>query len=448
MVIFQIMLTIGSIAYEINKGFAKFHPTTTKGIVTVILEYGFLGLLYSPLAFLHVLGTSLLRTGILPYIHDLPDKIATLPNELALPLTLLYVPASILFVLAFFYVSFLPFRTFIGNLDYAVTLLPCFNTAKRKSKNIVSEPINNNWNNDWNYVPREPSASETGLCFKEQSGQPILPEGSGFSNGFFKTRNLNAFKKLIGVDKAIEEIMDALELPLLYPEKVKDYGIKPPKGLLLCGPPGTGKTSLARAAAEYFGCYFVYVKGSELLKPYVGSSEESVKTLFGKARANKPAIIFFDEIDAICRKRDGSNLNRASDIILNILLAEMDGFEQDHDLFIIGATNRVDVLDEAVLRPGRFDSIIELSLPDEDARAKLFWLFLNGKPVAERLELMPFAQQTEGMSPAQIESICRKAALRALKREVSANCEKPGLKMEDVFAAIEEELQFSLIRKL
>ena len=148
-------------------------------------------------------------------------------------------------------------------------------------------------------------------------------------------------------------------------------------------------------------------------------------------------MIFFDEIDAICRKRDGSNLNRASDIILNVLLAELDGFTQDADIYVMGATNRVDVLDDAVLRPGRFDSIIELPLPDETGRVKLFRLFLTGKPIQDRLNLLFFAEKTSGMSPAQIESICKKAALRALKRDVATG--RGGIIHSDLIRSIEEE---------
>ena len=255
-----------------------------------------------------------------------------------------------------------------------------------------------------------------------------------------RERNIHAFDRLVGVDHAISAIKDALEIPLMYPEKAREYGIKPSKGILFYGPPGTGKTSLARATAEYFGCYFVSVKASELVGPYVGTSEAAVKQLFAQARANKPAIIFFDEIDAIGRRRDGSHLNRPSDIVLNILLAEMDGFEKDEGVFVIGATNRVDVLDEALLRPGRFDSVIEIPLPDFKARKKLFSLYLRGRPISDEefLNIYKLAELTEGMSPAQIEAICKKAALAALKREIEGG-EGKGIRMSDLVAAIEEE---------
>jgi ATP-dependent 26S proteasome regulatory subunit len=415
----QLALTFGSIIYHIHKGYMAANPTDMAKIAEVMIVNGFHGLLNSPLAFLWIIASiiSFVLTGT---GYQNPDVLynavwklfeGSIIGMLAFPVL------SLIFVVAFLWVAFLPFLTFIRNLDYAIYLLGAparflmEKTAHSKqSVAAKNEPL---------YIQNEQSGNDA----------PVKP--------VIARRRMDAFNSLVGVDKAVEEIRDALELPLLYPEKVREYGIKPSKGLLLCGPPGTGKTSLARATAEYFGCAFFYIKGSELLKPHVGNSEAAVQELFSSARKNKPAVIFFDEIDAICRKRDGSNLNRASDIILNVLLAELDGFTQDADIYVMGATNRVDVLDDAVLRPGRFDSIIELPLPDETGRVKLFRLFLTGKPIQDRLNLLFFAEKTSGMSPAQIESICKKAALRALKRDVATG--RGGIIHSDLIRSIEEE---------
>jgi AAA+ superfamily predicted ATPase len=226
-----------------------------------------------------------------------------------------------------------------------------------------------------------------------------------------------AFNSLIGVDEAVSAIKDALELPLKHPTKVAEYRINPPKGILLWGPPGTGKTSLARATAKYFACSFYALSASELAAPLVGASEQNVRDLFADARANTPAVIFFDEIDAIGRKRDGMALNRPSDLILTMLLAEMDGFQSNDGIFIVGATNRKDVLDEALLRPGRFDRLIYVGLPNTEDRKKLWALFLQGRPTAGNIDLDYLANISKGFSPADIRAVVERASIEAAKRD-------------------------------
>ncbi|MHB8757112.1 MAG: ATP-binding protein [Bacillota bacterium] len=184
------------------------------------------------------------------------------------------------------------------------------------------------------------------------------------------------------------------------------------------GPPGTGKTSLARATARYFGCAFYPVNASEFMGPFAGFSEQALRNIFAQARFNKPSIIFFDEIDAIGRRRDGSHINRPSDIVLNMLLAEMDGFLPNEGVFVLAATNRPDVLDEALLRPGRFDRIVELPLPSFEARVRLFEHYLKGRPVDEDLDYKTAATSTEGKSPADIAAMCNAGATKALKRKI------------------------------
>lgn len=248
-----------------------------------------------------------------------------------------------------------------------------------------------------------------------------------------------AFNKLVGVDEAVEALKDALELPMTHPELVKKYNITPPKGILLYGPPGTGKTSLARAAAEYFACYFISVKGSELAAGLVGQTEANVRELFREAYVERPSIIFFDEIDAIARRRDGIALNRPSDLALNVLLAEMDGFDEKRGIFVIGATNRVDVLDDALLRPGRFDRLIEIGLPNEEARRKLWLLYLEGRPVKGEIDLDLLTRASAGMSPAEIKAVVERAAINAAKGELRG--EKPGIDAQALHAFMGRRLE-------
>lgn len=249
--------------------------------------------------------------------------------------------------------------------------------------------------------------------------------------------NKDNFKHLIGVDEAVKTIKDALEIPLLYPEKAKKFGVKPLKGILLYGPPGCGKTSLARAAAGYFNCAFYSIKAGDLLDKYVGESERKIKELFEGARASAPAIIFIDEIDHIGRRRDGGAMNRPSDIVLQPLLAEMDGFVENDKVVVMAATNRPDVLDEALLRPGRFDRLIEIPLPDNKGRRELFRHYLTGKPLEKEIDYDRLAELTDGCSPAHIEQICNQAGILALNREI-AEKKNAYITMNDLLEGIKK----------
>lgn len=255
--------------------------------------------------------------------------------------------------------------------------------------------------------------------------------------------NPRAFDNLVGVDKAIQEFKDALELPIVHPELMKQYNIEPTRGIILYGPPGTGKTSLARAVAEYFNVPFVYQKASAFSGRYVGTTEGNVRSLFQEARSlaqekGSRVIIFLDEIDAIARKRDGGHLNRPSDLILPALLEELDGFKKDSSIFLIAATNRLDVLDEAILRPGRLDKRIEVGYPDLDARNKLFRLYLKGVPLCEGDEIEAnfdaimdeCAQRHERISPADIKEICQRVKVKAATRQ--AQIGPVGIRAEDL----------------
>jgi len=229
-----------------------------------------------------------------------------------------------------------------------------------------------------------------------------------------------AFDRVIGLEKAKEVTRDALIAALdpEHREKYRRYGIRPPKGLLLYGPPGTGKTSFARAAAEMYGTAFYVVNASSIISGYVGGTEENIRSLFSHAKTNRPAVIFFDEFDAIGQKRTGQSINSPSDLAINTLLACLDGFSGSDGVFVIAATNRPDTLDEALTRPGRFDLKVEIGNPDEKSRLKLFELYLQGRPNSlSRDDLKYLARATDGMSPAGIRAAVDRAALYAAKEE-------------------------------
>lgn len=239
-----------------------------------------------------------------------------------------------------------------------------------------------------------------------------------------------AFDHLIDMEPAINVLKESLEFPIHHPELMEKYRIKPPAGLLLYGPPGTGKTALARAASKYFGCSFFPVKAGELLSSAVGSSEEKLREVFDQAKSNRPSIIFFDEIDSIATKRDGSNMNRPSDVLLTPLLTELDGFDGREGVFVMAATNRLDVLDEAVLRPGRFDRHIKVDLPGLEGRKKLIRHFLFGRPVKD-VDVDHWAQVFERKSPAWMEGIIDQAVIEAAKRE-GQGFKATGITNEDI----------------
>ncbi|MGE5484640.1 MAG: ATP-binding protein [Ignavibacteriales bacterium] len=261
----------------------------------------------------------------------------------------------------------------------------------------------------------------------------VKPAASRRSNSAGqRRRNLKAFDSLIGVDEAVEAIKDALEIPILSPKIVSKYKLKPAKGILLYGPPGTGKTSLARATAAYFGCAFDCINANDFMISLVGDSERALREKFEWARQNRPSVLFFDEFDAIGRRRDGMHLNRPSDLTINVLLAEMDGFESSDGVFVIAATNTVELLDPALVRPGRFDRQISIPLPDDEARKRLFELYLQraGRPLAGAIDFVGLAAKTRGLSPAAIAQICEDAARKAAKRELGGG--GAGIRMSDV----------------
>ena len=223
-----------------------------------------------------------------------------------------------------------------------------------------------------------------------------------------------------GLEKVKQELKEIVEWPLKYPEFFERLKMKPPKGVLLFGPPGTGKTLLAKAAANESEANFISVKGPEFLSKWVGESERAVRETFRKAKQAAPCIIFFDEIDAIAPVRGSGFDSHVTERVVSQILTEMDGLEELRDVIIIAATNRPDLVDPALLRPGRLDRLIYIPAPNREERKKIFEVHLRGKPLADDVNLDDLARRTEGYVGADIEAICREAAMMALREHLSS----------------------------
>ncbi len=217
-----------------------------------------------------------------------------------------------------------------------------------------------------------------------------------------------------GLEETKQKLIEAIEWPLKHPEDFKKAGIKPAKGILLYGPSGCGKTLLAKAVANESEANFISVKGPELISKWVGESEKHVREIFKKARQVSPSIIFFDEFDAISKMR-GLSLSDATEKVVNQLLTELDGIEELEQVMVIAATNRPDLIDSALLRPGRIDMKIEVQMPDEKARLNIFKVHTKNMPLTKEVNIESFAKETEGFTGADIEGICREAGMDALR---------------------------------
>jgi len=220
-----------------------------------------------------------------------------------------------------------------------------------------------------------------------------------------------------GLASVKEKLQEAVIWPLKHAALFKEADVNPPRGILLTGPPGTGKTLLAKALANESNVNFISIKGPSLVSKYVGESEKAIRNIFTQARQAAPCIIFFDEIDAIAPRRDGTDSN-FSDRLVAQLLTEMDGVDDLKGVLILAATNRPEAIDKALLRSGRFDEIIDIPNPDVDSRLSILKVHTQNKPVAENVDLAKLAILTEGMSGAELEAACRQAAMMAVRRMV------------------------------
>src|SRR5690606_21291208 len=227
----------------------------------------------------------------------------------------------------------------------------------------------------------------------------------------------HGFDRVADLVEVKQRLTEAVIWPISQPERFRALGIDPPRGILLHGPPGTGKTFIVKAVAHEAGAAFFPIKGAELLDKYVGESERGVRDVFARARTVAPSIIFFDELDALAPVR-GRSTTSVTDSVVAALLTELDGVTERGDVAVIGATNRPDLIDPALLRSGRFETHIELGLPDVTARRAM--LDITDVPFADDVDLDELADMTEGLSFADLEGMLREAALTALRRDTSA----------------------------
>ncbi|MEM1758927.1 MAG: CDC48 family AAA ATPase, partial [Acidilobaceae archaeon] len=256
------------------------------------------------------------------------------------------------------------------------------------------------------------------------------------------------YEDIGGLSHVIAKIRELVELPLRHPELFKRLGIEPPKGILLYGPPGTGKTLLAKAVATEADAYFIAINGPEIMSKFYGESEQRLREIFEEAKKNAPSIIFIDEIDAIAPKRD-EVVGEVERRVVAQLLALMDGLEARGNVIVIAATNRINAVDPALRRPGRFDREIEVPLPDKQGRVEILQIHTRHMPLADDVDLAKLADMTKGYTGADLAALAREAAMHALRRylpEIDIEqesipaevLEKMVVKMEDFLAAYQE----------
>jgi transitional endoplasmic reticulum ATPase len=271
-------------------------------------------------------------------------------------------------------------------------------------------------------------------------------EPSALREVLIETPNV-AWNDIGGLQEVKQELREAIEWPLKYSDVLEEAGAKPPKGILLFGAPGTGKTLLAKAVAKESEANFIHVKGPALMNKFVGESEKGVREIFRKAKQTAPCVIFFDEIDALAPKRgSGITDSHVSERVISQLLTEMDGLEELHGVIILAATNRIDIIDQALLRPGRFDLLLQVPPPDEEARLEILKIHTVKNPLAKDCFLQELVEETEGYTGAEIEAVCRDATMRAIRRFINNSTKQetrrkpPKLEesMEDLQEAIKK----------
>jgi len=232
-----------------------------------------------------------------------------------------------------------------------------------------------------------------------------------------------------GLGEVKQKLVEAVEWPLRYPQLFQEANIKPPKGILLSGSPGTGKTLVAKALAHESEVNFISIKGPELMSKYIGESERGVREVFRKAKQASPCILFFDEFDSLVPERGLGDTSQVTERVISQFLTELDGLEELKGVLVLAATNRKDLIDSAILRPGRFDFVLDFPLPDEKTRQEIFGIHVGGKPLASDIDLAVLAEETEGLSGAEIEVICREAAMLAIRESIQAGNKKSKLQI-------------------
>ena len=327
------------------------------------------------------------------------------------------------------------FNLFFGSISYILPLIALSSIISLISRNVNNNPMIRNQG----FKPNIQAGS--GQRNQANFMNPFMPSMSQNKGGDLLQKSNVTLANWAGSPEVIEECVEVISY-IQNKELFNKMGAEMPKGILLEGPPGTGKTLLAKAIAGETNSTFIAISGSEFVELFVGMGASRVRDLFQNARNNNPCIIFIDEIDAVARQR-GAGINMANDEreqTLNQLLYEMDGFNSNENIVVIAATNRRDVLDQAILRPGRFDRIIRVSLPDKDSRVKIIEYYLNNKNIEHTFDISAIAEMTEGFSGAQIKNLINEAII------LSARNKFTKLQEEYIFESFEKSI-VGLVRK-